>query len=121
MFLLLLHLVTLLIIHRRSMSGLTLACEIGNGFVIDRGQTLSKQPLAIEAKPIDSCLVLGRVLESILLRVGGEWKFNFGLTPVVVRHDDDGKKDRRKERLNPPYIRRASWGLDPKEGALSHL
>src|SRR5260221_14689318 len=111
----------LLIIRHPSTSGLTLAREIGDGFAINPGRTLSKHPLAIQAKPINSRLVLGGVLESILLRVGGEWKFNFGLAPVVTSHDNDGKKDRRKERLNPPYIRRASWGLDPKEGALSHL
>src|SRR5258708_10193725 len=108
MFLLLLRLATLLIVRRPSMSGLTLVCKIGDGFVIDPGQTLSEHPLSIQAKPIDSCLVLGGVLESILLRVGGEWKLNFGLAPVVVRHDDDGKKDRRQEHLNPPYIQSAS-------------
>src|SRR5260221_13978429 len=95
MFLLLLCLMTLLIICRPSMSGLTLTCKIGNGFTINPGRTLSKHPLVIQAKPVDSHLILGGVLKSILLRVGGEWKFNLGLTPVVARHDDDGKKDRR--------------------------
>src|SRR5258708_36565523 len=109
MFLLLLCLVTLLIICRPSTSGLTLVHKIGDGLTIDPGRMLSEHPLAIQAKPVDSHLILGRVLESILLRVGGEWKFNFGLAPVVARHDDDGKKDRRKECLNPPYIQRASW------------
>src|SRR5258708_7330209 len=92
MFLLLLHLATLLIIHCPSTSGLTFAHEIGNGFAIYPGRTLSKHPLAIQAKPVDSHLVLGRVLETILLRVGGEWEFNLGLTPVVARHDNDGNK-----------------------------
>src|SRR5258707_2761593 len=121
MFLLLLRLATLLIICCPSTSSLTLMRAMSDALAINPGQTLSKHVLAIQPNPINSCLVLGGVLKSILLRVGGEWKFNFGLTPVVVRHDNDGKKDRRKERLNPPYIRRASWGLDPKEGALSHL
>src|SRR5258708_327272 len=94
-FLLLLHLATLLIICCPSMSSLTFAHEIGDGFAIYPGRTLSKHLLVIQAKPINSRLVLGGVLESILLRVGGEWEFNLGLTPVVARHDDDGKKDRR--------------------------
>src|SRR5258708_34808511 len=95
MFLLLLHLGMLLIIRCPSMSSLTLVCEISNGFAINPGRTLSKHPLGIHAKPIDSHLILGRVLKSILLRVGGEWELNLGLTPVVVRHDDDGQEDRR--------------------------
>src|SRR5260370_2022709 len=82
----------LLIIHCPSTSGLTFMCEIGDGFVIYPGRMLSKHPLVIQAKPVDSRLVLGGVLESILLRVGGEWEFNLGLTPVVTRHDTHGKQ-----------------------------
>src|SRR5258708_1974487 len=110
MFLLLLCLMMLLIVHCPSMSSLTLMCEIGNGLAINPGQMLSKYLLAIHAKPVDSRLVLGRVLKSILLRVGGEWELNLGLTPVVARHDDDGKKDRRCYDL-----RKREWERDAAE------
>src|SRR5258708_2270666 len=121
----LLHLLclSLLLISLRLQTGnLTSASDVCDLLAINPLVALHQNMHTIHSKSSNSHLILDSIFELPLLRILRKRELGFSLSSIIARHGS-GEKTKRKvvSKLNPPYIQRASWGLDPKGGALSHL
>src|SRR5260221_12595294 len=71
---------------------------------------------AIHAKLLNSPLIPHRVIELAFLRILRKRELGLCFILIIARHSSHGGKIKGKVGLNPPYIQRASWGLNPKGG-----
>src|SRR5260221_11712724 len=101
--------------------GLTSMSNVHDLLVINPLIMLCQNACAIHAKSSNGCLILDGIFKLLLLRILRKRELGFCLGSIIVRHGSSEKTKKRSFQVNPPYIQRALWGLDPKGGALSHL